>query len=166
MNRFWLILRHSFRRTYTANICGHKTKQEGHMSNGENMTNMKMPLAENGNPDYCLECIGDMSIKCAWCGKPITIGSPVTLYTPKEEFEIPEHAVHYTKNDSKALVGCSGRGCAIPGFDICGKWMPPGEVKRLPSPVELCIATKQGVEENMVIVFDKANYPARYLLTQ
>jgi len=111
------------------------------MHDGEAETIMKMPLTENGNPDYCLKCIGEMSIKCAWCGNPITIGSPITLHTPQKDYEVPEYAVRYTEGGSNALVGCLGWNCAYTGADMCGRWMPPGKVERMPSPLELCMAS-------------------------
>ncbi len=160
IKKLWLVLSNPFKHTYTANICNHKTKLEGPMSDGKHTITMKMPLAENGNPDYCLKCIGEMSIKCAWCNNPITIGSPITLYTPKDDYDIPEYAVPYTENDSKALVGCLGWECAHSGADMCGRWMPPGKVERQPSPLELCMMANQGNEENMVIISDINNYPA------
>lgn len=129
LGKIWISMTHPFRPTYTANVCGHKTEQKGFMHEFENITIMQMPLAENGKPDYCLECIGNMSIKCAWCANPISIGSPITLYTPKDTFKVPDYAVAYTENGSKALVGCLGWDCARTGADMCGRWMPPGKVE-------------------------------------
>lgn len=151
--KFWAIISRPLRRTYTANICGHQTKLKGPMSDGESVNIMEMPLAENGSPDYCLECIGKMSIKCAWCEHPIVIGELITLYVPQKDFTVPDYAVHYPDDTGQALVGCSRMDCAD-GCDICGRWMPPGKVARIPSPLELCL-TSGGT----VIVDDMSKYP-------
>ncbi|NTW30199.1 MAG: hypothetical protein HGA33_02895 [Candidatus Moranbacteria bacterium] len=81
-----------------------------------------------------------MAIRCAWCGKPIFIGDPVTLYSPNEGFEIPEYAVRYSE-DPLRLVGCLRWDCADSGIDRSGFWMPPGEVMRVMSPIEQVLAT-------------------------
>lgn len=174
LNRMGIILTHPFRKTYIANKCDHETKQKGFINNGESESIMEMPLTKNGKPDYCLACIGKMSIKCAWCGKPISIGSPVTLYSPgptdylffssegrskvqtereQENFEVPKHAVVYSE-DPLLLVGCLGLGCADTGADICGRWMPPGEVERTPSPVEIIMASVQKGQPCIVMMGD------------
>lgn len=148
----WLAMSHPFRETYVANICGHKTKKKGRIvSLGEGHI-MDMPLSENGNPDHCLECIAAMSIKCAWCSGPIHIGSPVTLYVPKESFEVPDHAVRF-QDDPQCLVGCLGWDCAGSGMDRAGFWYPPGKVYRVPTPMEMALASGG----RAVIVHDLGN---------
>lgn len=147
----WLVLSWPFRKTYTANVCGHRTKKTGRfVSYGEGCIT-SMPLSENGNPDYCIDCIGKMSIKCAWCEGSIHIGDPVTLYAPQESFKVPEHAVRY-HNDPKCLVGCLRWNCAETGGDRAGFWVPPGKVARVPSPIEMLMAG--GSEGNAVVVHD------------
>ena len=82
-----------------------------------------------------------MAIRCAWCGKPIFIGDPVTLYSSAEKnFQIPEYAVRYSENPIK-LVGCMRWDCAETGADRCGFWLPPGVVHRVLSPIEQMMAT-------------------------
>lgn len=161
LSRLWFGATYLFRKVYVANKCGHKTKKKGVIHYFGEAGVMEMPLSENGNPDYCLECVGDMTIQCAWCKNPIPIGSPVTLYIPKEDFEIPEHAVRYENegDERDSLVGCIGWECAASGADIQGHWMPPGKVKRCMSPLEMCLAGSQGEEVNMVVVSDTADYP-------
>lgn len=148
-------MRAPFQEVHTANVCGHKTHKNGFMHNGKNMTIMEMPLSENGHPDYCLECIGKMSIRCAWCGEPITIGSSVTLYLPKKEFKVPDYAVRYGEGDDQALVGCLRWDCADTGADLAGRWLPPGVVHRVPSPYEVALQTGK-----IVMVGDTRDYPA------
>lgn len=130
----------SFRKTHTANICGHVTKKKGFIKYGDSTVIMEMPLEDNGHPDYCLDCISKMTIRCAWCGEPIVIGSPITLYLPTEGLDIPDHAVRYSEGKEQALVGCLRWDCAHLA-NMSGYWMPPGEVERVISPLELCIQT-------------------------
>lgn len=148
-----IALSNPFRKSHIANICGHLTRQKGLINDGRNTISMRMPLAKNGHPEYCLDCIGKMTIRCAWCGEPIIIGSPITLYTPKQSFVVPDYAVRY--GEEGALVGCLRWACAVSGADLCGYWMPPGEVERVLSPIELCLQSGQAV-----VVGDTHNYPA------
>jgi len=67
---------------YTASGCGHKTKRAGDINVFDHTVTIQMPLNEDKGLDWCLECIGKMAIRCAWCGEPILIGHPVTLYSP------------------------------------------------------------------------------------
>lgn len=147
----WLALSNLVRKTHTANACGHRTKKAGEAEClGEKVT-FSMPLSKNGNPEYCLDCIAKMAIKCAWCGDPIHIGDPVTLYAAKKSFKVPEHAVRYDK-DKECLVGCLGWNCAFSGADRQGFWVPPGKVARVPSPLEMLMAA--GSDSAAVIVDD------------
>ncbi len=86
-------------------------------------------------PDWCPDCLAKMAIKCAWCGKSILPGDPVTLYTPAQGWKAPEHAVVYQK-DPFQVVGCLRMSCADTGSDRAGFWVPPGKVKRFFSPIE------------------------------
>lgn len=140
----WFILSYPFRKTYTANMCGHKTKRFGPVFDGENRSGfVTLPLAENGKPDHCHKCIDEMAIRCAWCGGSIEVGDPVTLCSPvNEKQEMPEYAVPYG-DDGKTFVGCLRWECGEP---MCrsGFWQPPGVVRRVPSPLELCLLGPQG----------------------
>lgn len=138
---FLLTISRLFCKTYTANICKHRTKKTGEIVYDDGSCTLSMPLSENGNPDYCLDCITKMSIKCAWCENSIHIGDPVTLYIPQESFKIPEHAVRYDK-DERCLVGCLGWDCAQTGADRQGFWMPPGKVTRVPSLIEMLMSSE------------------------
>lgn len=151
---FWIAISNPFRKTYTANVCRHRTKKIGKVvAHGESHI-MSMPLSENGNPDYCLDCIAKMSIKCAWCENPIHVGDPVTLYIPNESFKVPEHAVRHDK-DERCLVGCLGWNCADSGADRQGFWIPPGKVARVPSPIEVLMSDGGG--GRAVIIGDLSN---------
>lgn len=144
-----------FRKIHIANICGHKTRKEGFMYDGKSVNIMKMPLALNDQPDYCLKCIGKMSIRCAWCGESIVIGEPITLDFPHKEFKVPDYAVKYGEGEEQALVGCLRWDCAETLAVTCGHWMPPGVVMRVSSPLEVALRTGKAVT-----VDDVRNYPA------
>lgn len=152
----WLAFTYPIRRTYTANTCGHRTKKTGRIrAHGERIV-MSIPLAKNGNPNYCLECIRKMSIRCAWCTHPIHVGDPVTLYLPQDSFEVPTHAVRYHENKDH-FVGCLRWGCAHSGIDRQGFWVPPGKVERVPSPLEVMLSANNDHECSAVIVNDLSN---------
>lgn len=147
----WLAISYLFRKTYTANFCKHRTKKTGLVRSNDERYIMSMSLSGNGNPDYCLDCIAKMAIKCAWCNKSIRIGDPVTLYIPQESYKVPEHAIRHEEDDELYLVGCLDWDCARIIADRAGFWMPPGKVKRVPSPVEMLISQK---DENRVIIIE------------
>jgi hypothetical protein len=129
-----------FKRTHTAE-CGHKTKLEGNLTafGEESWLGMKIPKGKK-HPEYCLGCLEKMTIRCAWCGKAIFIADPITLYTPRDpEFVVPDHAVVYNEKPLQ-LVGCLRMDCADSGISRAGFWYPPGEVHRVPSPLELMLA--------------------------
>lgn len=138
-------------KAHVANVCGHATNQSGKVTNpfGEE-GDLQMPLADNGHPDYCLECVAAMSVRCAWCGKSIDVGDPVTLYVPKESFVAPDYAVRHEEGGHVSLVGCLRWECASSGADRQGFWYPPGKVKRVPSPVELALASPGGMSSVFV----------------
>jgi len=93
----------------------------------------------NGEVEYCLGCLGKMTILCAWCKEPIFIGEPVTLYTPRDG-SVPNHAKIHDENLLQ-LVGCLRWNCAESGADRAGFWMPgedgEGKVERVPTPLEI-----------------------------
>lgn len=104
----------------------------------------KSPSADS-SVDYCLDCIGKMAIRCAWCKEPIFIGDIITLYSPKkkDEFVLPENAVIYDK-ERMTVVGCCRTTCADTGADYAGSWLPDengkGKVHRRPTMIEQSMA--------------------------
>ena len=155
LEKIWVFFSSIFRTKYIANKCGHTTKSKGFMKYGDHTTTMTMPLAENGKPDYCIQCISNMSIRCAWCGGPIAISSPITLYIPNDSFEVPDYAVTYSGGESIALVGCLRWNCADGGFDRAGFWLTgeggKGCVQRVPTVIETLLANPHA---SMIIVQD------------
>lgn len=151
LNVLWLTISYLFRKTYTANVCGHQTKKTGQVKYRDESHVVAMPFSGNGNPDYCLDCVSKMSISCAWCEKFIHVDDPVTLVSPEKSFTVPEYAVRYDKDES-CIVGCLRWNCADSGVDRQGFWMPPGKVARVPSPIEILMSG--GNEDKAVIVGD------------
>jgi len=89
--------------------------------------------------EYCHKCLGEMSIRCAWCGEVIFIGDPITLYSPvKKDHKLPDYAVLYNKEENQ-YVGCLGWDCAQTGGDRAGFWVPPGKVHRVATAWETLI---------------------------
>jgi hypothetical protein len=121
---------------HTASKCDHKTKRKGKVEAFDSHTITSMPLNQSGSVDWCLKCLGKMAVRCAWCGKPIFIGDPITLYTPRGDFKVPEYAVAY-KQDPLQLVGCLRWECADTRADRAGFWLPGndgrGQVERVPT---------------------------------
>ncbi len=142
--KFWIIwcaVANIFRKTYPANECKHGTKREGTtVSFGERYV-IGMPLAENGRPNHCLECIGKMAILCARCGRPIHIGDNIALYCKQPDMKCltdKEWMKHVHSYQSQAggpvyMVCCDRRNCIDTAGDYRGIWLPPGRVERRPS---------------------------------
>jgi len=143
---------------YTAEKCGHRTKRSGSVSAFGCTIITKMPINERRTVDYCLECIAKMAIQCAWCTNPIFIGHPITLYTPRSNFTVPEHAVVY-RQEPLQLVGCLGWDCAHTGADRAGFWLPgddgKGRVQRVPTVYEAILGAE---EPSMAIVGDTHDF--------
>lgn len=127
-------------RTYTAR-CGHQTKAVG-ILHFKHYKFQRSIIARDGRPDFCLECLQDMIIPCAWCGESIIPDDPVTLYSPiEEDYEPPEGSKVYSFGDPLVFVGCLRMDCAETGADRAGFWISPGEVSRVISPLEQVMGT-------------------------
>lgn len=153
--------------------CGHPTKVKGRVSAFDVTGTTRMPLNDDGTTDYCLDCIGKMAIRCGWCGEPIFIGDPVTLYSPRsvEKFNaawegefafptvtdeatglrLPETAVVYQPTHGRSyptIVGCGRVTCADTGADYAGTWLPgtdgKGWVERRRTPYEHLLDQEAG----------------------
>lgn len=141
---------------YTAKKCGHRTERDGPVSAFGQTITLKMPTNEDGSVDYCLDCIGKMTIRCAWCGESIFIGQPITLETPDPNSEIPDYAVPYDK-DSSRLIGCLLLGCPrAAGFNRAGFWLPGeggrGYVYRVPTPLEIAFGRMAAGDGNSMLI--------------
>jgi hypothetical protein len=111
--------------------CGHLTSLQVIVWHGDEAKVTDM--SSQDQPEVCGDCLAAMAICCAWCGKAIFIGDPVTLYrAPREKIaELPEGAVSYLpdymEGGSRAYitaVGCLGWSCADTGADRAGFWLP------------------------------------------
>ena len=130
-----------FGQSYYAKICGHTAKL---------FTRVKVLeegayLTLKPGFDYCPDCLSKMAIRCAWCGRSIVAGEPITLYSPSDKNSvIPAWAVVYSKKPLR-LVGCMRFDCADSGIDRSGFWVEPGKVYRVASPMEQCLAANDVV---------------------
>jgi hypothetical protein len=126
-----LILR-PFKKKMIANLCGHETLREGLVVSKYGRGLVKMPLSANGRPDYCLDCIAKMTIRCTWCDSPIFIGDPVTLYPLHSScsYRIPGGAVK-SPNNPNLWIGCMRSDCAFSNKDCEGFWVAPGKIEQL-----------------------------------
>ncbi len=133
-----------FKKTYTAK-CGHKTKLKGKLTAFGESCDCEMNILEGEKtPEYCFDCLSEMTIKCGWCKKNIFIGDIITLYSPSkdekwQEMKNDPEVIVYNE-EHKQVVGCGRTTCADTGMDYAGSWVPPGEVYRRPSGVELLMA--------------------------
>lgn len=147
--------------------CGHITEFKGTI---RALGDSRIIVLKNTD-DYCITCYGNMTVLCAWCGGPIFVGDPITLYTPtsaasfrrspQQEFEfvhceelgfnIPKHAVIYNRNPLQ-LVGCLRMDCAETGGDRMGFWEPgedgKGRVQRIKSVFEQALESGRGMVIN------------------
>lgn len=140
-------------RKIQATECGHKTKIKDSVEAFGEKTEIEVPV-KNGKTLYCHKCLEKMTIQCAWCGKSIFIGSPITLYSPRDKNEkMSDYAVLYNK-ENNSFVGCLRRKCADSGFDRMGFWHPPGEVYRVPSPLEMSLMDMERGGSGVIIIND------------
>lgn len=122
-------IRGFFAPRYIATRCGHRTKVIGKVvssfgGSGSGSGVIGMPVKADGTVDYCLDCLNKMTIRCAWCGKPIFIGSMVTSYLPKDGVTMPSYAVARDGSPPKGYVGCCERSCLYDVDGLVGRWVP------------------------------------------
>lgn len=60
--------------------CGHTTKLRGSITKFSEEPREIVLLFENGKINFCLHCLEEAIIACAWCGKSIYPDEPITLY--------------------------------------------------------------------------------------
>lgn len=126
--------------------CGHKAKKRTFIKFEDGVEGL---FILNGL-EYCPQCFKAAAIKCAWCGKIIVPGDPVTLYTPTgQDWKLPKGARIYKEKPRLQVVGCLRWDCADTGADRSGFWVMPGRVERVASPMEMAMASN-----DVVIVSD------------
>lgn len=156
-------------RTYLATNCGHQSPLGGDVTAfGEKRTLNVRTLDLSGAIDgWCLDCMSKMVIRCAWCESPIFPEDPITLYSAKEGFVVPEHAVVYRRSPLQ-LVGCLGWNCAETGGDRAGFWVAGeegrGRVYRVPSPIEVALGSGRGVIVGDLRNIDEADEPTTFVV--
>ncbi|MCR4279154.1 MAG: hypothetical protein NUV78_00205 [Candidatus Zambryskibacteria bacterium] len=128
---------------YKARMCGHRTRLSDFVDVFGEHTKVQISLGDAKQPQYCIRCLGKMSIQCGWCEKTIHIGDPVTLYTPAEDFSgvrLSKHA-HIYETLPLQIVNCMRRGCAMSDGDRLGFWQAgdsgEGYLMRVPSILEV-----------------------------
>ena len=147
---FWLLWRG---RKIQAVRCGHMTRIKDLVTAFGRTITTTVPV-ENGKTEYCHKCLEKMAIRCAWCGNPIFIGNPVTLYSPNDsQRQMPDYSVLYDK-ELNSYVGCLNWECAETGADRAGFWYPPGKVVRVLSPIELSMRSLKQGGDGVIMVND------------
>lgn len=121
--------------------CGHKAKRKTKLTFNGHSGIFTLPQKR----EYCPLCFTNAVISCAWCGKYIHPGDPITLNTPQNpDFTTPDHAVVHQREPRLRLVGCLRRGCSAQGMDRAGFWVMPGKVQRVQSIMEMALHSPQG----------------------
>ncbi|PID52240.1 MAG: hypothetical protein CR972_03075 [Candidatus Moraniibacteriota bacterium] len=137
--------------------CGHKTLKKDNVTAFGESCEIAIPIS-NGKTAYCHRCLEKMAIRCAWCGKVIFIGDPITLYSPRGEgLKMPDYAVLYNEEHS-SYVGCLRWDCAETGADRAGFWHPPGKVFRVATPLEMCLHNLQSGGNGIVTIKDIGDF--------
>jgi len=126
-----------FGKYYFAKKCGHKTKSMAKFNIfGEEF------FIVIYTREYCSHCLAKMSIRCAWCGKAINVGDPITLNTPgKKSFQIPKYTIGYGETYPTQLIGCLRDNCGDALY-MAGFWEIPGEVFRILSQAEIALSIR------------------------
>ncbi|MGM0629365.1 MAG: hypothetical protein ACQESA_02980 [Patescibacteria group bacterium] len=107
--------------------CGHETFVRDELRVLDEIRDVVLPIINDKTP-FCHLCLEKMTIGCAWCGRPIFIGDPITLCFPRYISKIPNNAVIYKINSLIMLVGCLRIQCANECANKTGFWHPPGRV--------------------------------------
>jgi hypothetical protein len=132
---------------YVAKTCLHKTKLKGNFTVFGETGWIKMLLNDQGNVDYCIECLAAMTTRCAWCQKPIFVGDLITFQLPVPSLVSKNERINVRK--PREYVGCLRVGCATTGANRNGFWMPghdgKGRVMQVPSSAEIALREKKMV---------------------
>lgn len=110
-------------KTVRASICEHFTKLRGLIAALGEIRFCELHL-QYGETDYCLFCLAEKTIRCAWCGKPIFVGDPVTACPSNPDIPIPDYAV-FVRQNPPILVGCLRPECCSKRRSN-GFWWPNG----------------------------------------
>lgn len=134
-----------------AGVCGHKTFERAVVSIYGNEITLKL-LEGDIDPGYCLDCMIEASILCAWCKNIIMPDDPVTLYTANKDFipprgsksfvyaenhELVEVTDHSSCKSGVVFAGCLE--CCNCAADRVGFWVRPGKILTVMSPLRVAL---------------------------
>ncbi len=138
-----------FGRSYECG-CGHVAKRKTLVVHEGESNVFVLPQSH----EFCPDCWPKQAIKCAWCGEPIYLGDPVTLYSPNNSnFVVPAHAMVYQQKPLQ-LVGCMGWDCALSGMDRAGFYVAPGKIQRVQTGMEQMLLRIAGGNNEPLVISD------------
>lgn len=118
--------------------CGHKTPLRGkilcfipNFQGGKSKRRtVNLETSPDGTPKLCLHCLGEASIRCAWCGGTILPGDKVTSSPPEKYFTLPSYAVKHpaSSNEKPEYIGCTHPDCNGTRWEKCGHLGSDGEI--------------------------------------
>jgi len=117
LNKLAILLESVFthlRFTYQAK-CGHKTKLKGVIRYGGANRVKSVPLAKDGQPYHCLECLEEKLIHCTWCGGPIVFGDMMVLCLTAKDSKVAQSAVRLVEKRRDRYASCLRKGCSPRG---------------------------------------------------
>lgn len=123
-------------RTIPATTCGHRTYVSGSVEIFGKHVAFRLPV-KDGQTDYCLDCIGGMTILCTECGGLIVVGDAVTLRAPIAGRVLVDSNGCKSDADGR-YIGCYRHGHTK--SDGVGLFVIPGIVRPLPLVQELVVA--------------------------
>lgn len=134
--------------------CGHTAKRKTVIT----VHDVQHVYILNKKREYCPQCWKKAVIKCAWCGKTIFPGDPITLCAPTDEdCEFYPHAVIYKTTPCLQVVGCLSSHCCNVFADRSGFWIMPGKVQRIISPIEMALGLLNDYEYRSIFIGDLAD---------
>lgn len=111
-------------RTIQAIKCGHSTKMRGRVVGFDGDSFLaELPVVDD-TTTYCHDCLGKMTIRCAWCSRSIFVGKPITLSVQPLAAQMPAYARYLNLDEGRAYIGCAA--CAKPEDNRTGFWTQPG----------------------------------------
>ena len=115
--RYWeKILSVHTSRFYPAAKCGHVSKQIDNINLEDGQHTLTLEVTRE-KVAYCHKCLEQTAVVCALCRKPILLGQPVAVFTPKfRNFIAPKGALVFREHPLQ-LVGCIRKTCFHPEID-------------------------------------------------
>lgn len=124
-------------RTYIASVCKHQTKRIGVVSAYGTERFITLPLNHERSVSYCLACHARMAIRCGKDEHAIFPGDIVSLWRPDDpDFELPDGALRYQEGKTISIIACNEPHGDSRVIQRVGRWIPPGEIMRVPGALE------------------------------